>query len=60
LGSDIRTDVSNVVAVVDNNIFSETGKVVKTFAAKVVELLVGNVFVSVDNCVKFDRFAVDD
>jgi hypothetical protein len=60
LGPDIRTDVSNAVAVVDTNIFSETGKVVKSVAADVVELLVTNVVVSVDNCVEFDSFDVDD
>jgi ATP/ADP translocase len=68
LGTEVRTEVSNVVDVVGANVCSETGNVVesvftivvKTLVANVVELLVAFVIVSVDNGVEIEWFAVDD
>jgi hypothetical protein len=68
LGTEVRTEVSNVDDVVGANVCSETGNVVesvftnvvKTLVANVFELLVAIVVVSVDNGVEIDWFAVDD
>ncbi len=67
LGSDVRIDISNVVAVVDTNFCSETGNVIESVVAHVVESFVANVvelFVAkvdaVDSCVELDWFALGD